>query len=115
MEILDFLKLSNMLKMVMEILTDPLPLGIKHGWLKILKLPSTMMVKTFRWVADNRLKQKGTEHWISPNERATNEVGFTALRGNYRDQNGSFGEIGDFGFWWTNTEDKKNYNENGWL
>lgn len=66
-------------------------------------------------VASNKLKQKGTEHWISPNEGATNETGFTALPGSYRDKIGLFGEIGDYGFWWTSTEDNKNNNENGWL
>ncbi|TAL80439.1 MAG: hypothetical protein EPN88_01255 [Bacteroidetes bacterium] len=56
-------------------------------------------------VAGSKLKETGTAHWVYPNTDATNETGFTALPGNYRDQNGSFYDLpGNFGLWWTSTE-----------
>lgn len=52
-----------------------------------------------------KLKETGTTHWISPNEGATNETGFTALPGGARDNNGSFTDIGGSSIWWSATED----------
>lgn len=39
--------------------------------------------------------------WESPYEAATNEVGFNALPGGYRDLEGSFYDRGFSGMWWT--------------
>jgi uncharacterized protein (TIGR02145 family) len=50
------------------------------------------------------LKEMGTAHWSPPNEGATNQTHFTALPGGNRLYDGSFGELGTFGFWWTATE-----------
>ena len=51
-----------------------------------------------------KLKETGTTHWNSPNTGATNESGFTALPGGYRDDdNGPFGGIGSHGALWSST------------
>ena len=54
-------------------------------------------------VAGGKLKETTTIHWLSPNTGATNETGFTALPGGYRDGSGSFGLIGIYGFWWSSS------------
>jgi len=55
-------------------------------------------------VAGGKLKSTGTTHWQSPNTGATNETGFSALPGGYRDYYGAFYNIGSFGLWWSSTE-----------
>jgi uncharacterized protein (TIGR02145 family) len=52
----------------------------------------------------NKLKETGTTHWTTPNTGATNETGFTALPGGYRDTAGSYYYVGDDGNWWSSTE-----------
>jgi uncharacterized protein (TIGR02145 family) len=72
-------------------------------------------------VAGGKLKEAGTSHWQSPNTGATNESGFTSFPGSYRDLIGTFGLIGEFGYYWTLTEYNKiaafsrsqNYNYSG--
>lgn len=51
--------------------------------------------------AGGKLKEIGLSHWESPNDGATNETGFTALPGGYRDANGSFSNLGYMGVWWS--------------
>lgn len=54
-------------------------------------------------VAGGKLKETGTTHWNTPNTGATNETGFTALPGGYRDYGGAFYGFGSYGFWWSAT------------
>jgi uncharacterized protein (TIGR02145 family) len=57
-------------------------------------------------VAGGKLKEIGTTHWGELNEGATNEIGFTALPGGYRDDTGVFYYIGNAGYFWLPNEDK---------
>jgi len=47
------------------------------------------------------LKEPGTLHWKAPNSGATDESGFTALPGGYRDVDGCFYVLGYSGYWWS--------------
>ena len=49
--------------------------------------------------AGGKLKEAGTTHWNAPNTEATNESGFTALPGGYRDNSGYFYSMGYNGSW----------------
>jgi uncharacterized protein (TIGR02145 family) len=60
-------------------------------------------------VAGGKMKEAGESHWTSPNTGATNESGFTALPGGYRDGSGKFYSIGLYGGWWSSTEGGTNY------
>jgi len=55
--------------------------------------------------AGGKLKEADNEHWDSPNTEATDETGFTALPGGYRDgSNGEFYDIGQSCISWSSTE-----------
>ena len=51
-----------------------------------------------------KLKEMGTTHWQSPNTGATNESGFTALPGGFRNFNGIFYSLGSYAIFWSATE-----------
>jgi uncharacterized protein (TIGR02145 family) len=53
-------------------------------------------------IAGGKLKEVGTMHWGEPNTGATNESGFTALPGSYRNIQGGWGPpVGNEGNWWS--------------
>lgn len=54
-------------------------------------------------MAGKKLKEKGTTHWKSPNQAATNESGFAALPGGLNYSFGTFVDMGVTGYWWTST------------
>ena len=58
-----------------------------------------------------KLKEEGLEHWDTPNTGATNESGFTGLPGGARSSNGSYFNIGDFGYYWTSST---NFSNDAW-
>jgi uncharacterized protein (TIGR02145 family) len=53
--------------------------------------------------AGGKLKETGQAHWSSPNYGATNESGFTAVGGGYRDDQGVFESFLWGGNYWLNT------------
>ena len=55
-------------------------------------------------VAGGKMKEAGTTHWISPNSSADNSSGFAGLPGGIRNANGSFDNLGSFGYFWSSTE-----------
>jgi uncharacterized protein (TIGR02145 family) len=55
-------------------------------------------------LAGGKMKEAGLAYWISPNEEATNESGFAGLLGGNRNTDGLFLYIGNFGDWWSSTE-----------
>ncbi len=59
-------------------------------------------------VASGKLKSTGTQYWKSPNKSATNESGFSGLPGGHRSTNGTFYNMGTFGYWWSSTEFNSN-------
>ena len=64
-----------------------------------------------------KMKECGVEHWQSPNSGATNESGFTALPGGYREApmlGGNILALGQAGAWWTTTQ-KDTTNEKAML
>ena len=55
-------------------------------------------------VAGGKLKKTGTDLWKTPNNGATNESGFTALPGGYRDNSSIFRNITTSGIFWSSTQ-----------
>ena len=51
-----------------------------------------------------KLKEAGTQNWVSPNEGATNEFGFTVVPGGRRESDGVFLGLYSGGTIWTSTE-----------
>jgi uncharacterized protein (TIGR02145 family) len=60
-----------------------------------------------------KLKETGTTHWLGPND-GTNESGFTALPGGYRNVDG-YTNIGTYGAWWLSTENSTTHGNDWWF
>jgi uncharacterized protein (TIGR02145 family) len=60
-------------------------------------------------IAGDKLKEAGTAHWQTPNSLATDEFGYTALPGGYRDPSARFSNQLVAGFWWSSTENNADY------
>jgi uncharacterized protein (TIGR02145 family) len=54
-------------------------------------------------------KLKATTLWNSPNTGATNESGFTAFPGGCRNYDGSYYDVGEYGYFWSAAEDVNSY------
>lgn len=63
-------------------------------------------------LAGDKLKESGNIHWITLNTTATNSTGFTALPGGSKSTDNSFYDIGNMGYWWSNSEGTTT--TNGW-
>jgi uncharacterized protein (TIGR02145 family) len=55
-------------------------------------------------VAGGKLKENSGSYWKQPNKDASNESGYTALPGGYRNGSGIFYYLGYFDYWWSSTE-----------
>ncbi len=55
-------------------------------------------------IAGGKIKSTGTQYWQSPNTDATNESGFSGLPGGSRFSVGAFFSAGNYGYWWSSTE-----------
>ncbi len=60
-------------------------------------------------IAGGKMNETGVTHWTDPNDGATNSSGFTGLPGGYRHNFGTFLFAGDYGHWWSSTEDNAPY------
>jgi uncharacterized protein (TIGR02145 family) len=78
-----------------------------NGWHVPSDAEWTILVNTLGGnnVAGGKLKETGTKFWLSPNEGASNESGFSGLAsGNrYGHKIGPFLQIGFYSDWWSST------------
>ena len=61
------------------------------------------------YVAGGHLKEAGTTHWLTPNTKADNSVGFTALPAGVRKETGVFSGLGEASFWWSTVVQRNAY------
>jgi uncharacterized protein (TIGR02145 family) len=55
-------------------------------------------------IAGGKMKEAGLSHWNSPNTGATNESGFTGLPAGFRNYDGSYNIMGNYGYFWSSAE-----------
>lgn len=55
--------------------------------------------------AGGKLKETGNVNWLSTDNATTNETGFSALPGGFRQVDGTFDDISLGGNWWSSSED----------
>jgi uncharacterized protein (TIGR02145 family) len=59
-------------------------------------------------IAGGKLKETGVTNWYSPNKEASNFYKFTGNPGGNRNfSDGNFYYFGEFGYWWSSTEQSK--------
>lgn len=97
---------------LMQYVTTPGVLGIcPPGW----HIPTDVEWGTLTTylggvtVAGGKMKEIGYSHWQYPNAGATNESGFTALPGGFRNTDGNFGVMGNNADLWSSSETVSNY------
>ncbi|MDD4149668.1 MAG: FISUMP domain-containing protein, partial [Bacteroidales bacterium] len=77
-----------------------------HGW----SMPDTLdWQELINYAGNNlsaggKLKQTGVDLWQNPNAGATNEYGFTALPGGFREHSGTFENVFQSGTWWSTND-----------
>ena len=54
-------------------------------------------------IAGGKMKKTGLQYWINLNQDATNESGFSGVPGGNRLNNGTYGYIGYYGYWWSSS------------
>lgn len=55
-------------------------------------------------MSGTKLKESGTTHWLTPNTGASNETGFTAVPGGYRNLAGSYVSLHKSCYLWSSTD-----------
>jgi uncharacterized protein (TIGR02145 family) len=60
-------------------------------------------------VAGSKLKETHITHWRESYTNVTNETGFTALPGGFRDFDGTFKSTGYRGYWWSATDGNESF------
>jgi uncharacterized protein (TIGR02145 family) len=55
-------------------------------------------------VAGGKMKSMSVSHWYLPNTDATNSSGFSGLPGGYRKNDGTYYNIGIYGYWWSSSD-----------
>jgi len=76
-----------------------------HEWLDLITARGS-------WEASVKLKSKSGWNISRGDNRdgnGTDDFGFTALPGGYWDSKGGFGHVGEYGYWWTATEEDGYY------
>ena len=66
-------------------------------------------------VGGGKMKEVGTTNWKAPNEGATNSSLFTGLPGGQRMNDGFFFGLGDYGYFWTSSENSMSEALSGFL
>jgi uncharacterized protein (TIGR02145 family) len=61
-------------------------------------------------IAGGKMKSTGTTLWTNPNTGATNESGFSAIPGGWRDRSIDFGALRQGAFWWSTSDWNLNSN-----
>ena len=74
------------------------------GWHVPIDAEWTTLITFLEFNEGNKLKERGTVHWVSSSTIATNETGFTALAGGFRQDDGAFNAIRIVGSWWSASE-----------